>query len=339
MGELACFGGVGGALLLLFLVPLIILLAANTIRIVRQSNEGLLERLGSFQGKREPGLVFLWPWMDKLYIVDLKEQVFALKPQPVITKDNATMNVDAVIYYQVTDSYRATYEIANLVAGVEQLALTSLRNVIGDMTIDETLTSRDKVNAHLQEILDEATTKWGVKVNRVELKDINPPKEMEEAMQKQMRAEREKRAAILTAEGEREAAIQSAEGQKRSAVLRAEGEKESAIRRAEGEKEAILLRAEADAQKIKMIMEAEALKIERTYQAIHNGRPTPELIHIKYLEALQQLSVGEANTLIVPYEAAGFMGSIVTAAQGFKMPKPRAAPFPRAGSPNINPER
>lgn len=338
MEALGCFG-VTGVFILFLLVPVFLVVAYNSVRIVRQSTEGLVERLGRFQGKREPGLVLLIPFADKMYIVDMKEQVFALKPQPVITKDNAYMDIDAVIYYQVTDSKRATYEISNLVAAVEQLALTSLRNIVGDMTIDETLTSRDKVNAHLQEILDEATTKWGVKVNRVEVKDINPPRDIEEAMQKQMRAERTKRAAILTAEGERESAILIAEGEKKSFILKAEGEKEAAIRKAEGEKEAIMLKAQANAEQIRLVKEAEAQMIERTYHAIHAGKPTPELIHIKYLEALEKLSNGTANTMLLPFESSAFMGSIVAAAQGFKMPRPKTPAFPRPGQPNINPER
>ena len=336
-GHVATFGClvVVGIFVMLVLIPI----AYNTVRIVRQSTVGIIERLGSYQETKGPGLTILIPVMDKMFIVDMKEQVFSLKPQSVITNDNAKMNIDAVIYYQVTDPFKASYEVANLVRAVEQLALTSLRNIVGEMTIDETLTSRDRVNVHLQEILDNATTKWGVKVNRVEVKDIDPPRDIEEAMQKQMQAERTKRAAILTAEGEREAAIKKAEGEKRSNILKAEGEKEAAVRRAEGDKEAILLRAQADADKIRLIKEAEAQMIERTYHAIHTGRPTPELIHIKYLEALENVSKGESNTLMLPYEASAFMGSILTAAQGFKMPRPSSYATPRPGNPNINPER
>lgn len=320
------------------LVPGAIFIAFNTVRIVRQSTIGIVERLGSYIGIRDPGLHILIPFMDRMFIIDMKEQVFALNPQPVITSDNVTMNIDAVIYYQVTDPKRAAYEVANLVNAVEKLALTSLRNIVGEMTLDDTLTSRDKVNAHLQEVLDDATSKWGLKVNRVELKDINPPKDIEEAMQKQMRAERDKRAAILTAEGEREAAIKTAEGDKRSNILRAEGEKESAIRKAEGEKQSILLKAQADAERIKMVKEAEAQMIERVYSAIHNGKPNAELIHIKYLEALEKVSEGQSNTLMLPYETSGFMGSLLAAAQGFKLPRGRSS-IGRGGTPTINPER
>jgi regulator of protease activity HflC (stomatin/prohibitin superfamily) len=335
MGE--CFGGLL-ILLLLGLFAVIVPLAAMSIRIVRQSTVGIVERLGRYKGIEKPGLVWLIPVMDKMYIVDMREQVFALRPQPVITQDNVTMNIDAVIYYQITDPYRATYQVAQLVSAVEQLALTTLRNIIGEMSLDETLASRETVNDKLQVILDEATTKWGLKVNRVELKDINPPKDIEEAMQKQMRAERTKRAAILTAEGEKEAAIRTAEGQKRSAILEAEGKKEAAVREAEGEKEAILLRANAEADRIRFIKSAEAEMIEKIYNAIHNGRPTPELIHIKYLEALEKVSNGEGNTLLLPFEASAFMGSIVSAAQGFKIPMRRHS-MPRPGSrPDINPE-
>lgn len=335
-----CAGGIG---LLIFLVILIVVvaipIASITIRTVRQSTVGIVETLGRFDGERQAGFNFIWPFFQKLYIVDLKEQVFALKPQPVITHDNVTMNIDAVIYFQVTNAYKATYEIKNLVQAVEQLALTSLRNVIGEMTLDETLASRDKVNDHLQQILDEATTKWGLKVNRVELKDINPPKDIEEAMQKQMRAERTKRAAILTAEGEKAAAITIAEGQRQAAILEAEGKKQSAILNAEGEKQSIVLKAEAEAEKIRFIKGAEAQMIERVFQAIHNGRPTPELIHLKYLEALQKVADGQGNTLMLPYEASAFMGSVVSAAQGFRIPQYRPATMPRPGvNPSINPE-
>lgn len=316
LGSIGCIF-VLGIIGLLILIPV----AYNTFRIVRQSTVGVVERLGKYHRTEESGLAFLIPMVDKMFIIDMKEQVFSLKPQPVITKDNVTMNIDAVIYYQVTDPFKAAYEVSSLVRAVEQLALTSLRNIVGDMTLDDTLTSRDNVNVELQEILDEATSKWGLKVNRVELKDINPPKDIEEAMQKQMRAERTKRAAILTAEGEKEAAIKTAEGEKLSNILKAEGEKEAAIRKAEGDKEAILLNAQANAEQIKLVKEAEALMIERVYQAIHNGRPTPELIHIKYLEALEKVSKGDSNTLMLPYEASAFMGSVLTAAQGFKLPR------------------
>jgi regulator of protease activity HflC (stomatin/prohibitin superfamily) len=324
MDGVCGFGVIIFILVVLFAV--IVPLASMTIRIVRQSTVGLVERLGRFKGIEQPGLVFLIPIMDKMYLIDMREQVFALRPQPVITQDNVTMNIDAVIYYQITDPKRATYEVAHLVNAVEQLALTTLRNIIGDMTLDETLSSRDTVNDKLQLILDEATTKWGLKVNRVELKDINPPRDIEEAMQKQMRAERTKRAAILTAEGEREAAIKTAEGQKQSAILEAEGQKE-----------AILLNAQAEAERIRQVKQAEADMIERVYQAIHNGRPTPELIHIKYLEALEKVSSGQSNTLLLPFESSAFMGSIVSAAQGFKIPR-RNSHHNHGANSDINPE-
>lgn len=337
-----------GPLILIFLLIVLAAIAfpvlVSCVKIVRQANVGIIERLGKYEGIREPGFHLLVPLIDRMIIIDMREQVFPLRPQPVITQDNVTMNIDAIIYYQVTDPFRANYEVANLIAAVEQLALTSLRNIVGEMTLDHTLTSRDIINAKLQEILDEATTKWGLKVNRVEVKDINPPRDIEEAMQKQMRAERTKRAAILTAEGEKEAAIQTsqgvrqsaiftAEGEKQAAILKAEGDKQAAILRAEGEKEATILNAQAEAEKIKLTKEADALMIERTYRAIHNGKPTPELIHIKYLEALEEVSKGQAATLMLPFESSAFMGSLVAAAQGFKIPRPRPG-----GMPNINPE-
>ncbi|MGE0200806.1 MAG: SPFH domain-containing protein [Candidatus Melainabacteria bacterium] len=288
----------------LFIIIALGVIAANTLKIVRQSTVGVVERLGQFQNVRNAGLTMLIPFIDTMTTVDMREQVVSLPSQPVITRDNVTMNIDAVIYFQVTDPFRATYEISNLVNAVEKLALTTIRNVIGEMNLDETLSSRDDINNKLQIVLDEATGKWGLKVNRVEMKDINPPRDIEEAMQKQMRAEREKRAIILLAEGEKESKIRSAEGEKQSQILQAEGKREAQIREAEGH-----------AQAIRLVQEAEADMTRTVFAAINESHPSKELLQLKYLEALQKVSEGRSNTLILPYESAAFMGALAGSAR------------------------
>jgi len=282
-----------------FLVMGAIILIGSSVRVVRQSTVGVVERLGQYIGTREPGLILLIPFLDTMRILDMREQVFPLPPQPVITKDNVTMNIDAVIYFQITDAFRAMYEVTDIYLAVEKLALTSMRNIIGEMTLDETLSSRDIINAKLQHVLDDATGKWGIKVNRVELKDINPPRDIEEAMQKQMRAEREKRATILTAEGE-----------KQSQILKAEGQKEAAIRQAEGQKQAAILEAEGKASAIRQVQQAEADMIYTVFTSIDKANPSKEVLQVKYLEALEKVSNGQANTLFLPYESIAFMGAL-----------------------------
>jgi len=240
----------------------------------------------------------MWPFVDNIrpfrsihgYVskIDLREQVLDFDPQPVITKDNVTMQIDTVVYYQITDPAKAMYEINNLVLAIEKLTITTLRNVIGDLTLDETLVSRARINSDMQQILDEATDKWGVKVNRVELKNINPPEEIQEAMAKQMKAERTKRATIL-----------EAEGLKRAAILKAEGQQQAAINIAKGEKEAKILRAEG-----------EAMAIKQVYDAIHKGKPTQDLITIKYLQTLSEMAKGDSNKVFIPYEASGVLSSL-----------------------------
>ena len=237
----------------------------------------------------------------------MREQVLPLPQQPVITRDNVTMNIDAIIYFQVTDPFRATYEVAQLLMAVEKLALTTVRNIIGDMSLDDTLTSRDVINTKLKHVLDEATGKWGLQVNRVELKDINPPRDIEEAMQKQMRAEREKRATILTAEGE-----------KQSSILQAEGSREAAIRQAEGEKQAAILRAEGEAEALRTVKQAQADTELIVLQALNKAAPSASVIQLKYLEALGQVANGQATKLVVPLESAAFMGGVASVAEGLK---------------------
>ncbi len=297
-------------LFFVFMILGLLIVTAMSIRIVRQSTVGVVERLGQYIKTEESGLVILLPFIDTMRIVDVREQVLPLPPQPVITKENVTMNIDAIIYFQVTDPFRATYEVSDVLTAVEKLALTTMRNIIGEMTLDETLSSRDVINAKLQHVLDDATTKWGLKVNRVELKDINPPRDIEEAMQKEMRAEREKRAMILTAEGEKQSAILSAEGRKEASIREAEGEKEATILSAEGRKEAAIREAEGQAQAIREVQQAEAEMIYKVFTSINEANPTREVLQIKYLEALEKVSDGQSNTLILPYESAAFLGAL-----------------------------
>jgi regulator of protease activity HflC (stomatin/prohibitin superfamily) len=300
--------------LLLLLVVLLVVVAANSIKVVRQSTVGVLERLGQYAGSRKAGMVFLIPFMDSMRVIDLREQVLPLPPQSVITKENVTMKIDAIVYFQVTDPFKATYEVAEPWNAVEKLALTTMRNIIGEMTLDETLSSRDQINSRLQHILDDATTKWGIKVNRVELKDIDPPKDIEQAMQKEMRAEREKRSQILMAEGEKQAAILRAEGDRESAIRAAEGQKQAVVLIAEGEREASIRRAEGMAESIRITQQAEAEGIH----FVNQSNPSREVLQLKYLEALRALSQGKANTLVLPYESVAFMGALTGGVQMVK---------------------
>lgn len=286
-------------MLMLILIAVFFIVLSKSVRIVRQSNVGVVERLGQFLATRQAGITFLVPFLDTMSLLDMREQVLPLPPQPVITRDNVTMNIDAVIYMQITDPFRASYEVNDLVSAVEKLALTTIRNVIGEMSLDDTLSSRDVINTQLQHVLDDATSKWGLKVNRVELKDINPPRDIEEAMQKQMRAEREKRATILTAEGE-----------KQSVILQAEGEKESRIRRAEGLRESAILEAQGQAEAIREVQQAEADMRYVVLDALNRANPSAAALQVKYLEALETLGDGQANTLLLPYETAALMGAL-----------------------------
>lgn len=299
---------------LIIIIVLVAIVTATSIRIIRQSTVGLVERLGQYNEPiRQAGITFLIPFVDHMMTVDMREQVMPLPPQPVITKDNVTMNIDAVIYFQVTDPFRATYEVSDLYGAVEKLALTNMRNIIGDMTLDQTLTSRDDINHRLQTVLDDATTKWGLKVNRVELKDINPPRDIEEAMQKQMRAEREKRSVILLAEGEKQSAILKAEGEKEAAILQAEGQKEAQIAIAEADRQSKILRAQGEAESIRLVRQADADMIYKTFMAIKESDPTLEVLQVKYLEALQKVADGQSTTLLLPYESSAFMGALTGA--------------------------
>ena len=279
------------ALIVIAVVAVLVLIVlARTIRIVPQARAGVIERLGRYHRTLNPGLAIVVPFVDRLRpLIDLREQVVSFPPQPVITEDNLVVNIDTVIYFQVNDPKSATYEIANYIQAIEQLTVTTLRNVIGGLALESTLTSRDEINGQLRGVLDEATGKWGIRVNRVELKAIDPPASIKDSMEKQMRADREKRATIL-----------QAEGQKQSAILTAEGEQQAAVLRAQGNKQATILEAEGQAQAIGTV-----------FKAIHEGNPDPQLLAYQYVQALPLIAQGESNKVwIVPAEFQRALGRI-----------------------------
>jgi regulator of protease activity HflC (stomatin/prohibitin superfamily) len=285
-----------GAIVAIVLGVVALIILARTIRIVPQARAGVVERLGRYQRTLQPGMALVVPFIDRVKpLLDLREQVVSFPPQPVITEDNLVVNIDTVIYFQVTDARAATYEIANYIQGIEQLTVTTLRNVIGDLTLEETLTSRDQINSQLRLVLDEATGKWGIRVNRVELKAIDPPGSIQDAMEKQMRAERDRRAAILTAEGVKQSQILTAEGEKQSAILTAQGRREAQILEAEGQSKAI----------------------ETVFRAIHEGDADPKLLAYQYLQVLPQIAQGESNKVwIIPSELTQALGQLAERVSG-----------------------
>ncbi len=286
----------------LVLAAFAVLIVASSIRIVRQARVGVVERWGKYRATLTPGLHVIIPMLDRITaVVDMRETVQAFAPQPVITQDNVTIGIDIVVYYQVTDPFRATYEVANVLQAMEQLAITTLRNVVGAMTLEETLTSRDSINTQLRTVLDEATEKWGVRVTRVELKSIDPPRTIQEAMEQQMRADRAKRATILQAEGDKQSAILRAEGLRQAQILNAEAEQQSNILRAEGEKKARALRAEGEAEALTKIFQ----------MVSETGTLPSDMLGYKYLEALPAVAAGDANKLLLlPTGAADAMGAV-----------------------------
>jgi regulator of protease activity HflC (stomatin/prohibitin superfamily) len=288
-------------------VVLIFITVSMSIRIIRPFEKGLVERLGKFQRILDPGLNMVVPFFDTTIKVDMREVVLDVPPQLVITKDNVNVEVDAIIYAQVTDPVRSRYEIANYIIAATKLAQTNLRNVIGEMDLDACLSSRDSVNAQLRDVLDEATDKWGVRVNRVEMQRIDPPRDITEAMSRQMKAERDKRATILDAEAIKQAEITKAEGYKLSKVLEAEGEAEAVRKKADAEKYRQLTVAQGEAQAILSV-----------FGAIHDGRPDEKLITLKYLDMLPKLAEGEANKLFLPYEASGIISALAAMVEGIK---------------------
>src|SRR5690348_10507181 len=295
------------ALIVIAVVAVFVLVVlARTIRIIPQARAGVIERLGRYHRTLNPGLAIVVPFMDRLRpLIDLREQVVSFPPQPVITEDNLVVNIDSVIYFQVTDAKAATYEIANYIQAIEQLTVTTLRNVIGGMALEKTLTSRDEINGQLRGVLDEATGKWGIRVNRVELKAIDPPASIQDSMEKQMRADRDKRAAILQAEGQRQLQILQAEGEKQAAILRAEGQRQATMLQAEGQAKAI----------------------ETVFGAIHEGKPDAELLAYQYLQVLPQIAKGEANKVwVIPSEVTAALGGLASLI-------PAATPAPTNGAP------
>lgn len=287
------------------LVIFVIMIGFSAIKIINQATVGIVERLGKYHKTAEQGINVIIPFIDGFRaIVDLREQVVDFPPQPVITKDNVTMQIDTVVYYQVTDAFKFTYEISNPILAIENLTATTLRNIIGDLELDQTLTSRDHINTKLRSILDEATDKWGIKVNRVELKNILPPQDIQNAMEKQMRAEREKREAILRAEGQKSAAILEAEGNKQAAILNAEAVKEAAIREAEGDKQAKILEAQGEAEAIISVQKAFADSLVM----IKNSEADEKVLALKSLETLKEIGNGQSTKLIIPGDLAGLAG-------------------------------
>jgi regulator of protease activity HflC (stomatin/prohibitin superfamily) len=295
-----------GAIVLIALGVLVVFTLARGIRIVPQARAGVVERLGRYLRTLDPGLALVIPYIDRVRpLIDLREQVVSFPPQPVITEDNLVVGIDTVIYYQVTDPKAASYEIADYIAGIEQLTVTTLRNVAGSLTLEDTLTSRDHINTQLRVVLDEATGKWGIRVNRVEIKAIDPPTTIQEAMEKQMRAERDKRATILTAEGVKQSQILTAEGAKQSAILTAEGRREAQVLEAEGQSKAI----------------------ETVFQAIHNGDADPKLLAYQYLQVLPQIAQGESNKVwIIPSEITQALSRLGSALPGPDAPPPPPGP-------------
>ncbi|WP_156051246.1 SPFH domain-containing protein [Allokutzneria albata] len=280
------------------IVLLVLVTVAKAVLVIPQAQAAVIERLGRFRAVAAPGLNFLLPFLDKVRArIDLREQVVSFPPQPVITQDNLTVSIDTVVYFQVTDPRAAVYEISNYIIGVEQLTTTTLRNVVGGMSLEETLTSRDSINRQLRGVLDEATGRWGIRVRGVELKAIDPPPSIQDSMEKQMRADREKRAMILTAEGQREASIKTAEGQKQAAILSAEGQKQAAILAAEGERQGRILRAQGERAARYLQAQGQAKAIEKVFAAVKAGKPTPELLAYQYLQTLPQMAQGDSNTV------------------------------------------
>src|SRR5919112_1439492 len=280
-------------ILLGLLFRFVIVLLAKTVRIVPQARAGIVERFGKYKQTLPAGLNIVVPFIDKVrYLIDLREQVVSFPPQPVITEDNLVVSIDTVIYFQVTDPIAATYEIANYIQAVEQLTMTTLRNIVGGMDLEQTLTSREDINAGLRTVLDEATGRWGVRVGRVEIKGIDPPPSIKDSMEKQMRADRDKRAVILTAEGQRQSSILTAEGNKQAAILSAEGDREALILRAQANREAAILKAQGEGQAIQTV-----------FQAIHDGQPDQSLLAYQCLQMMPKIAEGDANKVwVIPSE-------------------------------------
>lgn len=319
------FEMIGNIVIPILIIVVAIVIALSCVRVVKQSRVGIIMRLGKFRKVADTGVHFLVPFLDQMsYIIDLRENVVDFPPQPVITKDNVTMQIDTVVYYKITDPVRYVFEIADAITAIENLTATTLRNLIGELDLDETLTSRDVINTKMRAILDEATDKWGIKVNRVELKNIMPPHDIQVAMEKQMRAERERREAILQAEGNKSASILQAEGEKQSAILRAEAKKEAMIREAEGLKESSILKAQGEAEAVKemaiakaqgeaevilKVQEATAKGLREVLSAMKESDVDERILALKSIEALEKVAQGNATKLVLPSDTVNFLGT------------------------------
>lgn len=309
----------------ILIILVVVVTALSSVRVIKQSRVGIIMRLGKFRKVAETGVHFLVPFLDHMsYVIDLRENVVDFPPQPVITKDNVTMQIDTVVYYKITDPARYVFEIADAITAIENLTATTLRNLIGELDLDETLTSRDIINTKMRAILDEATDKWGIKVNRVELKNIMPPHDIQVAMEKQMRAERERRESILQAEGNKSASILQAEGEKQSAILRSEAKKESMIREAEGFKESSILRAQGEAEAVRemaiakaqgeaevilKVQEATAKGLREVLSAMKESDVDERILALKSIEALEKVAQGNATKLVLPSDTVNFLGT------------------------------
>ena len=294
--------------ILLVLLVIILIIAFSSIKIVKQAEVYIIERLGKFYKVADAGLTIIIPFFDHVRsVVSLKQQTMDVPPQDVITKDNVTITIDTVVFYQITDPAKAVYEIQSLKKGIEYLAITTIRDIIGKMNLDETFSSREGINNQLRTVLDEATDRWGCKVERVEIKDITPPADVRDAMEKEMNAERNKRALILESEAQRQSAITIAEGKKQAAILEADADREAQIRRAAGE-----------AQAIKEVAEAKAKEIQMVYEAIKKANPDDKLVQLKSLEALEKVADGEANKVFIPFEATGALAGLGTLSEVVK---------------------
>ena len=297
--------------ILIVLLVIILIIAFFSIKIVKQAEVYIIERLGKFYKVADAGLTVIIPFFDHVRsVVSLKQQTMDIPPQGVITKDNVTITIDTVVFYQITDPAKAVYEIQSLKKGIEYLAITTIRDIIGKMDLDETFSSRDGINTQLRVVLDEATDRWGCKIDRVEIKDITPPADIRDAMEKEMNAERNKRAMILEAEAQRQSAITIAEGKKQAAILEADADREAQIRRAAGE-----------AQAIKEVAEAKAKEIQMVYDAIKKANPDDKLVQLKSLEALEKVADGEANKVFIPFEATGALAGLGSLSEVVKAEK------------------
>lgn len=304
------------------LIMLVLIVAVASIKVVRQSEVRIIERFGKYHSTAQAGLNFILPFVDKVRaVVSLKQQTMDVTPQSVITKDNVTITIDTVVFYQITEPVKAVYEIESLQKGIAYIAITTIRDIVGKMDLDSTFSSRDAINTQLRDVLDDATDKWGCKVDRVEIKDIKPPVDIRDAMEKQMNAERNKRANILEAEGKRQADITLAEGKKQATILNAEAERESSIRRAQGIREAKILEAEGNAEAIKKVADAKAQEISLVYNAIMETKPDENLVALKSLEALEKVAEGSANKVFIPFDATKAMGALGAATEILKSDK------------------